>query len=86
MYTYFFYIFTSLLISQLILHMSVGLPGPLRTTFELTILKIGVNKYARCGYTNVTCPSLAKNAVNIKRLFPLFRNFSKYLKFSKSGG
>ena len=44
------------------MHMSFCLPGPLRTTCELTNLRTGVEKYARCGYTNATCPQLAKTA------------------------
>ena len=42
-------------ITETILHMSFGLPGHLRTTFELTKIKKMRKKYTRCGYTNATC-------------------------------
>ena len=41
-------------ITRIILHMSFGLPGPLWTSFEAPEYFSDVNKYARCGYTNVT--------------------------------
>ena len=43
------------LFRKIVLHMSFGLPGPLQTAFEQTKLKTSANKYARCGYNNVTC-------------------------------
>ena len=57
------------LLRKIKLHMSFGLPGPLRTTFELKNSKPGVTKYARCGYTNVACRSLSEKANNIKICF-----------------
>ena len=50
------YIFILLHITKIIVHTSFGLLEPLQTTFVLTNLKTGVNQYARCGYTSVTCP------------------------------
>ena len=51
------------------LHMDFGLPRPLQTTFELTSLKNDVTKYARWGYTNVTCPYLTKQTKNARITF-----------------
>ena len=54
---------------EIILHMNFGLPGPLRTAFELTNLKTCVKCYARCGYTNATGPYSRTS----KYLFELFQ-------------
>ena len=65
-------------------HMSFGLPGHLRTDFELTNTKTCVKIDAKCDYTNATCPELARNAKNIKicvRTFPIQKT-----KISKCGG
>ena len=56
----------------MMLHMNSGLHGPLPTTYELTSFKDGVNKYARCGYTNATYPELDKNSKNIENVFRMF--------------
>ena len=59
------------------------LPGPLQTTLEPTNLLPGVNKYARCGYTNFTCPQLGKTApthrIAFFQSFPFFHFKNQYL-------
>ena len=58
--------------------MSFDLPGPFPTNYERTNLETGVNKYARCGYTNVACPA---SATKDKKHHLLFFNISFYPKF-----
>ena len=67
---------------ELFLHISVGLPRPLWLPFELKNWATYVNISAGCGYTNVTCPWLAKNANSINifsgLLILLFSKFQKW--------
>ena len=51
------------------LHMGFGLPGPLWTAVGLNKLKKLRHFYARCGYTNVTSPYLAKKTKIINNFF-----------------
>ena len=54
---------------------SVGLPGPLRTAFELNNWFACVKKYTRCEYTNVTCSNLLKRPKTSKPFFWIFQIF-----------
>ena len=59
-------------------HMSFGLRGPLRTAFELTNWFAYVKQWARCGYTNATCPQLAKTIQKHRTSYLLFPKFTFY--------
>ena len=63
--------------------------GPPRTCLDLfrapKLISQG-KKYARCGYTNVTCPEFAKRVKDIKMLFENSNSLFCLSKLSKSGG
>ena len=66
--------------------MSYGLPGPLPTPFALHNWSAQVKSYARCGYTNATCPALVKKAQNIKHNLRTFHFVFKKFKMANLGG
>ena len=73
---------------EIFLHMSVGLPGPLQTAFELTNLKICVKKYARCDYTTLHALNWLKRlkTSETKKTFSQKSLNVEISKISKSGG